>query len=148
MYKWMAWAQHISSFMISRAMGDSFRMLLRPFEHMRWRCSLSGFPTPLILLSSFSRWQRVGGGPWPLQIGVAKGPEWSTLTTPCPTWSLMSQSPCRHWWVVPHLVLHRWGKSKKGVAMLLGCPPHGQEGDPQGMPCKGWCREFTTILPR
>ena len=116
--------------MISRATEDSCRMLLRPSEHMWQRCSPSEFPAPLILSSSSSRWWRVGSGPWLPQIGTTKGPEWSTLTAPCPTWFLVSQNSYCHWWGVPHLVPHRWGKSKKGVATLLGCPPHGQEGDP------------------
>ena len=130
MYGWMAWAQHISSFVIRRAAGDSCRMLLRPSRHMWQRHSLSGLPAPLILSSSSSHWWRVGDGPWPLQIGATKGPEWGTLTAPCPTWFLESWSPCQHWWGVPNLAPHKWGKLKKGVTALLGCPPHSQKGDP------------------
>ena len=60
----------------------------------------------------------------------------STPTAPCPTWFLVSQSPCHLWWGVPHLVPHRWGKSKKGVATLPGCPPHSSGGDPpKACPC-------------
>ena len=76
-------------------------MLLRLSEHMWQRCSLSGFPTLLILLSSFFHWWRVGGGPWPFKIGVTKGPGWSTLTGLCPTWFLVSQTPCHCWWGCP-----------------------------------------------
>ena len=138
----MAQAQHISSFMISRATWDQSRMPLRPSEHMWQRHSLRGFPTLLMLLSSSSCWQRVGGGPWPLQIGIAKGPGWSTLTILCPTWFLVSQTPCHCWWGVPHPAPHGWNKLKKEVAMPPECQPHSQEGDPQDMPCKGWHREF------
>ena len=95
MYRWMAQAQHISSFMKSRA--TRHRMPPRPSKYMWWRHSPSGFPTLLILSSSSSHWQRVGRGPWPLQIGIAKGPGWSTPTTLCPTWFLVSQTPCCCW---------------------------------------------------
>ena len=38
---------------------------------------------------------------------------------------------------MPHPVLHGWDKSRKGVAMTPGCPPHGQEGDtPKTCPSK------------
>ena len=49
---------------------------------------------------------------------------------PCPTWFLVSQTPCHCLWVVPHPVLPRWNKLRKGVATPPGCPPHSWEGDP------------------
>ena len=105
-------------------------MPLRPSKHMWQRHSPSGFPTLLILSSSSSCWWRVSRGPWPLQIDITKGPGWSTPTALCPTWFLVSQTPCCHWWEVPHPALHGWDKSRKGVAVPPGCPPHSQEGDP------------------
>ena len=88
-------------------------------------------------------WQRATS----LQIGLAKGPEQSTLTALCPTWFLVSQTPCRCWWGAPHPVLPRCDKLRKGMAVPPGCLPHSQEEDPpKGMPHKGWCREFTAIF--
>ena len=58
MNRWTAWAQLISSFMISRAAGDSRRVPLRLSKHMWQRHSPSGFPALLILLSSSSCWQK------------------------------------------------------------------------------------------
>ena len=119
MYRWTAWAQHISSFMISRAVADSSRTLLRPSKHMWQRCSQSGFTAPLILSSPSSCWQRVDSTPWPHQIGAAKGLEWSTPTTPCTTKFLVSQSPCCCWWGVPHLALTWIGQVEEGVGCTL-----------------------------
>ena len=99
-------------------------------EHVAEAFSLSGFLALLILSSSSSHWQRVGGGPQLLQIGIAKGPEQSILTALCPTWFLVSRTPHCCWWGVPHPVLHGWDKLRKGVPAPPGHPPHGQEGDP------------------
>ena len=102
----------------------------RPSKDTWQRRSLSGFLTLLILLSSSFCWQRVGRGPQLLQIGIIKGQEQGIPTALCPTWSLVSRTPCHHWWGVPHPVLCRWDNLRKGAAVLPGCPPHGQEGDP------------------
>ena len=146
---WMARAQYISSFMISRATENSCRMPLRSSEHMWQRHSPSGFPDLLILSSSYSCWQRVDGGPWLLQIGAAKGPEWSTPTTPCPTMvssesesllPLVGSDPPSTTWM---------GQAKEAG----GHTPRVPTSQPRGRPpprhaLQGWHREFTAILPR
>ena len=111
-------------------------MLWRHSEHTWQRHSLSGFLALFILLSSSSHWWRVGRGPQPLKIGIAKGPEQSILTTLCPAWSLVSLTPCRHWWGMPHPALHRKDKSRKGVAAPQGALHTAKRETPKACPTK------------
>ena len=115
----------------------------RPSEHMWQRHFQSGFLTLLILLSSSSCWQKVGGGPQPLWIGITKGPEQSTLTAMCPTWFLVVRLHTTTGGGYPTQHCLDGMNPGRGWLHPQGTHHMAERENLQVMPCEGWCRKFT-----